>query len=658
VNREKTRSLEEIRSEIEQRMGFVPPLFDPADEPPLLEHLWQEAKHAYLDNPLPRLFKEELFAYLSRFCGVPYPIVAHSCALRPLGLEAGEILDLLERGGPAEGLSPEFFAALEATPGPLESWPGRGSEMERTIFTLATAVFVEPVEVGRAKRELRRILGERLYSHLTIFLSHVWSCHLWLEAHPELSYERDQRVRDNLGPLLEAEPRLGEFFRSYRERAISEDADRARALTGYLEASEDRYRALIETAGDAIISADADGRIISFNRAAERMFGRTAAEAIGEPLTVLMPERFHSTSLTALDTEIAGLRRDGTEFPLEISLAAWRSAGRGYFTGVLRDVTERRRVERDLREATERFEGAFSHAAIGMALVAPDGSFLQVNDSLCAIVGYSREQLLARSFQDITHPDDLNADLEHVRRVLAGEIETYDMEKRYLHASGEVVSALLSASLVRDAAGQPLHFVSQIQDITDRKRIEEELRALANSDDLTGLANRRRFMEELERHVDRGARYGWTGALLALDLDRLKPINDTLGHGAGDQLIRHAAGRLRQRLRTTDFLARLGGDEFAVLLPEADADAARTTAHSLVEELAGQEVSVGGVRAATASIGVALITEPTTAEELLIRADLALYEAKDAGGNRFAFYDPQLDGRFADQPPDASPPAW
>jgi diguanylate cyclase (GGDEF)-like protein/PAS domain S-box-containing protein len=435
------------------------------------------------------------------------------------------------------------------------------------------------------------------------------------------------------------------------------------------------------------------------------------------------------------------------------------------------------RVNKALRESEQRFGGAFDHASHGMALVAPDGRFLQVNESLCRIVGYPREELLKKTFQDITHPDDLDADLEHVRELLDGEIETYEMEKRYFHADGHVVWILLSVSLVRDSSGAPVHFVSQIQDITQRRRIEGELRAseqrfraltatapvgisatdadgacvyvneewseltgltsaearglgwvnalheddrnrvyrewleatehgrefsaeyryrrpdgrvvwvssraiemgdadgrpagyigtvaditelklaekrmqeLALRDDLTGLANRRRFHEELETHLARARRYGWGGALLYLDLDRLKAVNDTLGHAAGDQLIKQAARRLRERLRGSDFMARLGGDEFAVLIPRADADSARTVAADLVDALAAHDISIAGSSSATTSIGVALIAEPVTAEELMIRADIALYEAKAAGGNRFAFYSVETDERYTQVTP-------
>jgi PAS domain S-box-containing protein len=146
------------------------------------------------------------------------------------------------------------------------------------------------------------------------------------------------------------------------------------------------------------------------------------------------------------------------------------------------------RLSAQVRESQQRFAGAFNYATIGMALVAPDGRWLQVNSALCRIVGYSAEELLATNFQAITHPDDLNADLGYMTRVLAGDINTYQMEKRYLHKRGHVVWILLSVSLVRDAAGQPLYFISQINDITERKQAEqalaEQAKVLATERDL------------------------------------------------------------------------------------------------------------------------------------------------------------------------------
>ena len=140
--------------------------------------------------------------------------------------------------------------------------------------------------------------------------------------------------------------------------------------------------------------------------------------------------------------------------------------------GGMTDQTDRKRAEEDLRESEERFSGAFEHAPIGVALVSPDGRWLKVNRALCDLVGYSEAELLTRTFQDITHPDDLEIDLENVRRMIAGEIHSYQIEKRYIHARGHLVTVLLSVSLVRDGQNQPRYFIAQIQDITSRKKAD------------------------------------------------------------------------------------------------------------------------------------------------------------------------------------------
>ena len=140
-----------------------------------------------------------------------------------------------------------------------------------------------------------------------------------------------------------------------------------------------------------------------------------------------------------------------------------------------RPISEQKKAAEALRLSEERFRGAFDAAAIGMGLVAPDGRWLQVNASLCQIAGYSEDELLGMTWKDITHPDDLDADLEHARRLLAGEIHAYQMEKRYIHKDGHIVWIVLSRSLVRDAGGEPLHFVAQIEDITPRKQAEQKL---------------------------------------------------------------------------------------------------------------------------------------------------------------------------------------
>jgi len=284
-----------------------------------------------------------------------------------------------------------------------------------------------------------------------------------------------------------------------------------------------------------------------------------------------------------------------------------------------------------LRQAQERFELVFEQAPIGMALLTPEGRLVRVNQSLLAITGYSNDELLAKTLDDITYPDDISSDLDHVRRLLAGEIRHYEIERRYFHARGHVISTMLSVSLMADRDGRPQHFIAQIQDITERKLIEARLRHLAEHDSLTGLFNRRLLERQLAMQVARCRRYGEIGALLVIDLDSFKLVNDTYGHKVGDELLTVIATELQHRLRGTDVVARLGGDEFAVLLPGTTVEDARKVASILGEAIASCGVTVEGVEriSVAASVGVAALDATTQGgEAALMEADRAMYSAK------------------------------
>jgi diguanylate cyclase (GGDEF)-like protein len=216
-----------------------------------------------------------------------------------------------------------------------------------------------------------------------------------------------------------------------------------------------------------------------------------------------------------------------------------------------------------------------------------------------------------------------------VAEVLSGARSGYQMEKRYLRSDGEVVSAILSVSLVRDGDGAPLHFISQVQDISERVRLELELRRLATRDDLTGLYNRRFFERELAQQLRLLGRQSGPAALLFLDLDEFKTVNDTFGHQTGDELLKHVAGALRGRLRETDVIARLGGDEFAVLLPLTDADHAGAVVDALQREFAQRPANIdGNAIPVRASIGVAALEADLDVDAALRRADQAMYRVK------------------------------
>src|SRR5215213_10016259 len=263
-----------------------------------------------------------------------------------------------------------------------------------------------------------------------------------------------------------------------------------RRFADELRKSEARYRTVLDAAFDAIVTITPDGLGRWFNRGAERIFGYRAEEVIGQPITLIMPERYRELCVAGLNrylrtdearvvggtTELVGLRKDGSEFPIEMSLGETHENGQRLFTGVIRDITERKRTEDELREARDRFRSVFDHAPIGVAMVSPNGRYLQVNRSLCEILGRSEEELLAITWQEIIHPDDLLTSQVYARRIVEGEVPRYHLEKRYLHADGHTVWVSLSVSLVRDSEDEPLYFVSQIQDVSERLEAEAALR--------------------------------------------------------------------------------------------------------------------------------------------------------------------------------------
>ncbi|MGB7925107.1 MAG: EAL domain-containing protein [Pyrinomonadaceae bacterium] len=305
-----------------------------------------------------------------------------------------------------------------------------------------------------------------------------------------------------------------------------------------------------------------------------------------------------------------------------------------------------------LRESEERFRSAFDYAAIGMALVSPEGRWLQVNHSLCEIVGYTEQEMLETSFQAITHPDDLDGVLSNINQLLEGRLPACQTEKRYFHKHGHEVWALLSVSLARDSKSESPRFIFQIQDITDRKRAEQQLLHDAFHDALTGLPNRSLFMDHLKLAVGRSKRRSdCEFAVLFLDLDRFKIVNDSLGHMVGDQLLIGIARRLETCLRPGDSVARLGGDEFTILLGDIrNAAEAISVAERIKQELT-LPFNIGGHEVfTTVSIGIApSITGYERAEDMLRDADTAMYRAKSLGKTRHEVFDKAMHARAMTQ---------
>ncbi|SET97402.1 PAS domain S-box-containing protein [Myxococcus fulvus] len=291
-------------------------------------------------------------------------------------------------------------------------------------------------------------------------------------------------------------PRKSSLWARLRRVRLRRATRSTTPLEKSLRLAEARLAGLISTTVDAIICIDSHQRITLFNEGAEHIFGYTAPEALGRPLDLLLPERYqgahqrHIQQFAAGDQAsrrmgerrtIIGRRKSGGEFPAEASISKVELDGALLLTVILRDISARMLAEQELRTSEERFRTAFADAPTGMALVGLDDRFLSVNTAMCDIVGYTPGELLARTFRDITWPEDLEQTLQYRQRLLSGEVHSYQLEKRYIHQQGHPVSILLTGSLVRDPHGKPLHFIAQAQDISQRKKLERAQHFLAEA---------------------------------------------------------------------------------------------------------------------------------------------------------------------------------
>jgi diguanylate cyclase (GGDEF)-like protein/PAS domain S-box-containing protein len=503
------------------------------------------------------------------------------------GWEAAEVL-----GGPVPFVPPDKLAEFDA-----HRAPERRGEMT-------------------SGREVRRVRRDGTSIDLEVFSAPMW--------------DRDGHV--------------------YATLAVLVDVTRRRATVDALAAQERRWRTLAAVAPVGIFTTNPRGWCTYVNERWCEVTGLTPDHALEEGrLSAVHPDdredvRRHWRAAVAARAEHAGefriLRPDGTvrfvtEHARPVVDAEGRSAG---YVGTVADVTASREAQAALAAAEERFRRIFEDAPTGMALVELDGRLTDVNAAFCDLLRRDREDLIGRDAQTLSHPDDVAPGREQARRVIDGSLPTAQTETRLLRSDGTYLWALVhAAGLGGEAGGRPRALIGQVHDITERRRLEAQMRELADQDSLTGLLNRRRFGEELERHVEAIRGYGPTGALILLDLDHFKNVNDGYGHDAGDRLLVGVAALLRERLRATDVLARLGGDEFGVLLPRADAAEASRVAEQLVAIVRERGELPDVPSAVTVCVGVALF-DGRDPKQTMIDADVALYRAKAAGRDRACLF--------------------
>lgn len=452
-------------------------------------------------------------------------------------------------------------------------------------------------------------------------------------------------------------------FQTKELRAVIEVALYKATLEQRLRESEQWFAATLRCVGDGVIAIDSDSRVRFMNPPAESVTGWSFDDALGREVNEILHLKNKNTgapvasplhralrddTVTRIDYGTLLTARDGSMRPVDDSAAPIRGED-GRVLGavlVLRDVSERVRAEESLRQSEERFRNAFDFAPAGMALVALDGRFLQVNNAICYLLGHGEQELVGMSEWRFTHPDDAATERACLSELLSGRAPAVQFEKRYRHRGNPETWVLASVSLLRER-DEPVCYLYQIYDLTEQKTVQDRLERLAHYDTLTGLSNRARLRIEAENVLHGARRHQQRFAVVFIDIDQFKRINDSLGHEAGDQLLQAVALRLKACVRETDCVARLGGDEFVLLLVDLN----RAEDASLVTEKVRMALSepfslVGNEVPVTVSLGVSLYPDDGDELPTLFRcADSALYHAKAEGRNNTQFYRPEQTAR-------------
>ena len=428
-----------------------------------------------------------------------------------------------------------------------------------------------------------------------------------------------------------------------------------------LEQREQRFRALVQNASDIIMVIDREGRLAYVSPAFERTLGYEASGLLGTPaLEFAHPDdadgarqalaRQRANRSARAEVRLRHRSGDWLWFDARITNLFEDPDVEGVIAN-LRDVTEQTLARRELAEAEERFRSAFELAPIGMGMTGPDGRFLRVNRAFAEMLGYRPGELLDVHVSDVTHPEDRAATKRDIGRLLAGEIRGYQHEKRFLHADGHPLWASVSVSLVSSPDGRPVYMIGQVEDITERKAIAERLAHAAIHDALTGLPNRTLVVDRLGLALERAARHETSVGVIFLDLDRFKVVNDSLGHAAGDEVLRVLSKRLARAMRASDTVARFGGDEFVVLCDEvADEGSVVEVAERATAAIAAPLCVAGREVFLTASAGIVVSEDGTESPEDLLRdADAAMYRAKDEGRARIELFDERNRRHVVDQ---------
>lgn len=527
-------------------------------------------------------------------------------------------------------------ARLRDTPAAFQNLPLEGEGLESLIASLETGMTISGSArlVSGMVRALLPLEGVKSFVLVPVFgRDRPW-------GFLGLSDNRQERdwTRDETEALRAVASILG--------AAIVNERIRAELVT-----SESELRAIFSVIRHAAFIVDADGRYLRVVPTNADLLLRPPRDLLGRTFKEVLPADQAAGFLRAVRNAL----KEQRSFSLEHVLAVGSPARETWFNSVVsplsgetalvvsHDITERKRSEAAVAQSEARYRHFFENLLESVFQSTPEGRFISANPAMVQLLGYKTEEdlLKVEAAANYATQEDRNSWLER----MAKEVELRNFEVTLKRKDGSLIPVLLNARALRDARGEVQCYEGTITDITDRKRLESQLILLANRDPLTNLFNRRRFQEELELQLKQTKRFGMQSALLWVDVDRFKEVNDNMGHRSGDELLVELARLLEGLLRGHDVLARLGGDEFAILMPQVDALQAQVVANRVLESVHKRTFVVEGHPIGiTVSIGIALFPEhATTADKLLVHADLAMYRAKEEGRNRFSFYEVQED---------------
>jgi len=433
----------------------------------------------------------------------------------------------------------------------------------------------------------------------------------------------------------------------------------ARHTEASLDQSEAFTRTLISHTLDGIITIDTRGKVQSCNPAAERIFGYMSEEVIGRDINMLMPKfysEYDSCPAAGLQSteeyrgagavrEITGRRKDGSTLIIELTVSEFYFGEQWLFTVILRDITERKKAVEALRESEERYRTLTENTYDLICEIDGGSRYLYLSPNYKDVLGYEPGELVGRKVTDFVYPEDYLPVKLAFRRVFENNT-LGQVIYRFIHKNGELRWFESTGKTYQTVTGERrVVFVSR--DITERQRYEETIRHQAFHDSLTGLPNRMLFKDRLTLAIAHAKRNKQMLAVLFLDLDRFKLINDTLGHDMGDQLLKCIAERLTGCVREDDTVARLGGDEFTILLPEiTQVESVAKVAQKILEMIREPLVIEDHELYITTSIGIVLYpNDGEDAETLLKNADTAMYRAKEKGKNNYQIYTPAMNAR-------------